>query len=934
MTMSWTTRSLLALMLLYPTLKIVAQTAPADEPPDLLEVTEEAEEEEQAGASPLEDSPLIEAASRRKVVAPWLIRVYGQTYLNFTNEGAERVLSDWLTNALIETRIFQVVNREEIRAVLSEHAMRVGGYSEDFTLDQFAEAGKLKSVDYILLGNFKNLGGTTEVDFKLLDVVNTSYYTDFRMNFTVPFNPSIEQVKGLIDRVIAALAKAFPLEARIETALSPRTVLLGVGSDGGIRPGLPGELTRIDSGQTVHGSITRVDGSTSVVTLTDHVINLDLGSGENFVGDLFRVARITILPGPEAILADGRARLQRATSLDREKRVAEALEEVQGARRIFEEGIDKYGHHAQIQAHLARSCWRLHDYECTVRAFRAALALEPQDKALLREAATAMLEAGRYVEVLRELSGRVDSPELGLVLGQACQILGYVERAEDLFKEAFRADTANPEPHLRLGVLAALRGDFEEADRELKAAQEAETSSAEVELTARAYSLVKEGEEDILSGLESSLRSAERKRDFAALGTGAEILLVDRRHWQASLNLAERSLEINPPYLRGRMLIARALAAGGRTQEALAHLEEAMSLHPNNISLLLLSADLFSASKMFDRAEQSLLQAKDLSVKEWRPAEELADHYFQRELYLKAVSEYQEALQLAKEGEDQPLTKLLMKLGRAAVFANQHATGQPYLERCVEMSPDNKECRYYLGLCYYEDALAESDSKAIVHLKTVGSEYADSFHYLGVLFDRRKEFQTALAWYHRCRDSNCSFRDASQTRIDEIESVSGTVTSVALKKKEASLDIGRIHGVIPSAFAVVVSLGKVTGLLRIEEVKEETSVAKLLKGKPLTGQVVRIKPSAPKELSVKKHPKKGALLRWTPNPEPEVARYAIIRAEVAEGPWEELKKVGGSQHEWVDKSVKADRSYHYRIIALTARKQESSPSKAVSFSMD
>ena len=914
---------LISIGLLASSALTVPAAGQADAPPGDREVPiEEADLDLlEAGDEELEDGEPVErvlAPPRKVSIAPWTVEVYGKRYDSFTNEGAARVLSDWLTNSLIELGVFNVVNRERIRAVLSERNLEATGVavdvSQEISESALASAAKLLKVNFIVLGNVKNLGQNSEIDFKLLDVETGTYESSFRLNFEVPFNPAIEKVKPLVERIVGQLAEGFPVVADVQELLPDGRVVVRAGTEDGIEVGHQVELRPIGvGGASGSGTVVAAGPLFSEVDLERPILGFDP----------FRYqARIKIVPRAEALLAEGLAAY-------RQGRFEEAVE-------TFKAGIAESPNHTDLNAYLARSQWHLRQYESALGSFRATLALAPNDQKLLEDALLAMFEGGQYLQLLDEIGKKRDSTTsvaTTLLAGQSYEALGYPRRARALYKDAFRLEPGDPAIHLRLGVLAARTGNVDEAARELGLGEQSGGTSLELRLASRALAGLEGDPNDLLASLAGLLAEARNNDGFGAVVTAGQVLLADSAFWQASLELAESGLEINPRYVGGVLLAAEASAAGGDAEGALDRLEDALAADPNNVALLVLEGEVLAAAGRHAVAEQRLLQAKDLAPEQWRATDALGDLYYAQGEYLRAISSYQGSLETAEAVGAGEMDQRLFKLGKTAVLADQYATATPYLERCVDERPDHEECRYFLGLCYFQSDKRQDDERAIVHLKAAAGVAPESAYYLGALYDRLEQFETARGWYGRCVDQGCDQRGASQRRIDEIESIVGTVVGLRGAKKElVSLDVGRIHGVVPGKTAVVVDGGRVTGSIRVDAVQERTSEATLLKGDPLIGQRVRFRPSRPKNLIANKAAKKGVELKWRRAPEPEIAFYLVEHSSKSTGPWREKKKVTSASY--VDKSAKGGQDHYYRIKAVTSRKVESPQSEIVKIRLE
>ena len=101
----------------------------------------------------------------------------------------------------------------------------------------------------------------------------------------------------------------------------------------------------------------------------------------------------------------------------------------QAAREEAERGIEKHPNHAALRGCLARACWKLHAYTCALKSFNQARLLEPNDRTLLRDSSTAMLEAGNYAQLISLIDSHEEAPELKLLLGHAYELSAYLDEA-------------------------------------------------------------------------------------------------------------------------------------------------------------------------------------------------------------------------------------------------------------------------------------------------------------------------------------------------------------------------------------------------------------------------------------------------------------------------------------------------------------------------
>ncbi len=845
----------------------------------------------------LEDEQPESDGLERTTIVPWNVEVLGRNFESFPNREASIVLTDWLLNSLINLNVFNVVNRDKIQAVLSEQ--QLGTISNS----SLASAGRLLSVNYILLGNFKNLGQNSEVDFKLLDVNTTAY--SHRINFTITFNPEIESMKSEIDRVVARLAARFPVTAQIEEILDDRRLIIGAGHTDGITEAMEAELWRVGE--------STAERTGYVIGTMENRAEIRLESPAPGVNLFDYVVQVKIVPPAQAALSKGRGLYAAA-------RYEEAVD-------IFRIGLEADPEDGLLHAFLARSHWKLGSYEAAVESFRRALVLRPDDVELLEGAVAAMLESGHSEEVIETLEKderMTYSGALALAFGMAHESLGHLDRARDSYRAALRQEPNNTAPHLRLGVLAALTRDVEATSRELVMAQKGVRQSLELDMGIGALAIV-QGESAPEGTLEVLADQAKNARDLSALTTASEVLLLDPAQWQLSLKLAQQAIDISPRYVRASIAAARAHAAGAQTAQAISQLNEALGSYPNNVALLLLSGDLLTAEGDLNEARSRYQRAAELNRDDWRASRALGDLYTIQQDPLKAARSYLVALERAEGSDTADLTELSYKVGRSAALAKQFDLARPHLESCVERAPDHVDCQFHLGVCYFNEELGQSTGAAIEAFMAAGN-IAESAYYLGALHERRASFDDALVWYRRCARDGCAFRTESEKRLDILETLTGSVTqSRDGNPPQVTLDIGRIHGIAHGKEGVLVQGSSVAGRVRVEEMREDTSVALVLKGTPRVGQTVRFRPARPKDLTVEPHPKSGVVVRWRPNREPELDYYNVFSSSGSRGPWRPLKKVRPPKHELTVKSIKPGERVYFRLVAVSDTRAESLP---------
>ncbi|MDH3213712.1 MAG: tetratricopeptide repeat protein [Myxococcales bacterium] len=842
-----------------------------------------------------------ESGPARTTIVPWEVQVLGKNFDGFPNDEASIVLTDWLVNSLIDLNVFNVVNRDRIQAVLSEQ--QLGSINNS----SLASAGRLLSVDYILIGNFKNLGQNIELDFKLLDVATTTY--KHPVKDTTTFNPDIESMKPEIDRIVARLAAHFPVLAKIDEILDERRLVIGAGGKDGITDAMEAELWRAGGAAAeMTGYVIGTTESRAEVLLDAPVRGVDLFD---------HVVQVKIVPPAQAALKKGQGLFATA-------RFQEALD-------TFEIGLEADPEDGLLHAFKARSHWKLGAYEAAVASFRRALALRPDDVGLLEDAVTSMLESGHSEEVVELLDADqrlAYSGALELSYGMAHESLGELDRAREAYRSVLRREPNNAAPHLRLGVLAALNKDREATSREFSLARGTVANPLELDMAIAALAVVHDPGGAAKSSLETLAERADGERNLTALTTASEVVLLDPGQWELSLTMARRAFAINPRYVRAGIAAARAHAAGGQRAEAIARLNEALASYPNNAALLLLSGDLLVEEGDLNEARMRYQRAAEQSAADWRPDLALGELYTLQVDHLRAARSYLAALEKAKSSDTADLIELSYKVGSSAALAEQFDLAQPHLEFCVERAPDHVDCQFFLGQCYFSANTEQSDGQAIEALSAALS-IPESAYYLGVLHERKGLFDDAVNWHRKCVEDDCSRRGESEKRLDVLETLTGTVTKVQpTKPVEASLDIGRLHGIVHGQEGVLVQGSRVEGRVRVEEVREDTSVVQVFKGEPRVGYTVRFRPARPKGVRVVEHSKKGVIVRWSLDRAPEIDFYEVLSGPGPRGPWRQVRKVKPPKNEAEVKTVKPGETVYFRVIAVSDTGAKSVPSLA------
>jgi tetratricopeptide (TPR) repeat protein len=848
---------------------------------------------------------------RRQTICPWSVDVLGKSYEGFTNDDASKVLTDWLTNALVSFKVFNVVNRSKIKAALDEQKLAAAGYAQSVSEEALTSAGKLLKVDLMVLGNVKNLGLTSEVDFKLLDV-NTGTYRS-TLNYTIPFTASIELLKPEVSRVVAGLAQAFPISADVVEIRGEDAIVVGVGSQDGVIEGLEVEVSKRGS-PAVWGK--------------GYVRSVDFASAEVEVEKPAKDLNVFDYVAAIHVASPAQAALNRGNHYYKQGRYQDALTS-------YGKGIEADAADGMLQAAYARGVWKTHDYQKAAFAFRQALQLRPDDLDLVRDAAEAFLDAGKLQELL-EAAARNErvqrNARLLEIQGRALELRGDYAEARAAYQKALGADPTSPSPHMRLGLLALREKRVEDARTEWTAARGKQGSAKAFgfplapDVAMAALFRAGTPARDAAAALASFADESEKKGDYEGLFTAADVLL-SVGDAKAATDVASRGITANPGYFPGILVAARAEAAAGNTQKAIELIDRSSVVMPENVELLILQGRLLTEAGRNPQAEEKLRRAKSLAEADWRPCDALGDLLAATSQSEKAIQEYTRAVERAEAAKSSALATRLFKLGRQYVIAERYPDAAPYLERSLGLSPDNPECRYYLGVCYFSANTAETDAKARDAFM-VTRELLDSRYYLGTLNDRREDPQQALPFFRECVEKSDRRAKDCQEAFDRIDSMTGQVLEVMAMGKQVKINLGRNYPVSNGAEAIV--LGAPPCRIRVVSVQDKTSIADVTDGQATVGRTVRFRPARPRGLKVEAA-QGGVRLSWQPGAEAELDGYTVYRSQSEKGPWSErLKKLKRNEAFYLDKSGKRGVRFFYIVRAVNERDAESSASDIVS----
>ena len=184
------------------------------------------------------------------------------------------------------------------------------------------------------------------------------------------------------------------------------------------------------------------------------------------------------------------------------------------------------------------------------------------------------------------------------------------DRAATEFIAAQRANAERPEGRTTLGNFLAQRGLVQEAEVEYKAALRLspQYAAAAINLADLYRQRGRDGEGEII--LRAALAASPRE---AALHHALGLTLTRLKRPEDALNELLRATELDPDQQRYVYVYAVALHSGGRREEAMAVLKEALKSHPNDREIL---QALVSFSRIAGDATAALHYAEQLAIVE------------------------------------------------------------------------------------------------------------------------------------------------------------------------------------------------------------------------------------------------------------------------------------------------------------------------------
>jgi len=249
-------------------------------------------------------------------------------------------------------------------------------------------------------------------------------------------------------------------------------------------------------------------------------------------------------------------------------------------------------------------------------------------------------------------------PELYNLLGTACQMIGRLNRAEELFQEMVRQYPENSSSYYKLGLHYGYVKKYDAALRELKHALKISPDHPDI---LKALSVAYRQKGDINKAIETAekivqLQSQNPKETFylaALYEAGARP--------QEAIRLYKMTLELDPRYVPALNNLAMQLSAAGNLSEARPYAMQACNLEPKNGTILDTCGWILYQMGEVKNASAWLQKAVDLT-----PSNPTLHYHFGMVLYKmhqpgEALKEFEKSLALSDHFPDRPLVLEMRK---------------------------------------------------------------------------------------------------------------------------------------------------------------------------------------------------------------------------------------------------------------------------------
>lgn len=166
-----------------------------------------------------------------------------------------------------------------------------------------------------------------------------------------------------------------------------------------------------------------------------------------------------------------------------------------------------------------------------------------------------------------------------------------------------------------------------------------------------------------------------------------------------------------------------------RYEDAVKAFTEAIEKNPDDPIGYINFGNVLAAMNEIERAERFFQKALTLDEKAATAYYGLANLYYNSERYVEAAKLYQKSIECGIEGADS-----YYMLGKCFEKENQVKLALPYMQRAVELAPDDLQIRLSFGILLCKLEMFDMAEKELKFVLEKDEKNADAHYNLGVLY--------------------------------------------------------------------------------------------------------------------------------------------------------------------------------------------------------
>ncbi|HET9402738.1 MAG TPA: tetratricopeptide repeat protein [Candidatus Acidoferrales bacterium] len=431
---------------------------------------------------------------------------------------------------------------------------------------------------------------------------------------------------------------------------------------------------------------------------------------------------------------------------------------------------------------------QLHDPANSEKAYRASVALEPDEPTHRAKLAQALTNAGKYEEALavykEQIAADPDDPDNYFRVADLNRRMHKLDDAEQAILQAKQRAPGNPEVIYLEAMIYQDQGRFDDAIRVLSSALSSlRSGTGQSPSNRRTLAVLYEQLGQMYREVDNNTAALNTLKDLAALGPEeekhADLLIIDLySHLHDTANALDAAEKAVAKFSQDRELrITRSLlvAASGDPDKAAGQLREMLGHNANDFDIYVNIAQVYQQNKRYPDAEAALAQATPLASSENSKemlAYALGGVYESQKKYDQAEEQFKRAIALnprdagALNYYGYMLADRGVRLGEATDL----------IKRALAEDPNNGAFLDSLGWAYYkQDKLAEAEDTA---RQAVSHERHDPtiLEHLGDIYFKRGKVELAAAQWQRSLDE-WHKSPAAEAEPDKIAAVEGKLSN-------------------------------------------------------------------------------------------------------------------------------------------------------------